>query len=190
MPKRVKVGIKGLTVYSQSRPHKAEKLNKELPEDYEARTWKERLHLDQDGNVVIPPMVFKNCISEAAKFLSLQIPGKGKATYTKHFDAGILITDPSPLGIKKEDVVGDWIFTPADGVKGSGKRVYKCYPVIPPGWQVTVEFLVLDDTITKDVFVKHLEQAGQLIGIGRFRPRNGGYYGRFIVESVDWQEMN
>ena len=32
-----------------------------------------------------------------------------------------------------------------------------------------------------------LREAGKFIGIGRFRPRNNGYYGRFDVESVDWK---
>lgn len=30
---------------------------------------------------------------------------------------------------------------------------------------------------------RYLEEAGRLIGIGRFRPSNGGYYGRFNVET-------
>lgn len=188
MTKMAKVKLKGLTPYSQSKPHRTEKLNKELHEDHEVRTWRERMHVDKDGLVFIPPMSFKNCMAEIAKYLSMQIPGKGKSTYTKHFEAGILVTDPCSLGIKAEEVAGDWVFVPSDGVKGGGKRVYRCFPIIPPGWTTVVDFLILDDIITKDVFLKHLEQAGQLIGIGRFRPRNGGYYGRFIVESFDWIE--
>jgi hypothetical protein len=51
-----------------------------------------------------------------------------------------------------------------------------------------VEFLVLDETITQDVFAEHLTEAGRFIGIGRFRPRSNGYYGRFTVEKLDWAE--
>ena len=47
-------------------------------------------------------------------------------------------------------------------------------------------FFVLDETITEDVFLNHLTQAGQFIGIGRFRPRNNGFYGRFAVDKVEW----
>ncbi|MBD2771155.1 hypothetical protein [Iningainema tapete] len=190
MPHVAIVQIKGLTPYSQSKPHQTEKLNKESPDDFEKRTWKEKLHYDEQGIIFIPPMAFKNCIAEAAKYLGKKIPGKRGATYTKHFEAGVLVTDPSLLGIHKDLIVGDWIFTPSDGVKGSGKRVHKCFPIIPPGWQAKVEFLILDDIITEGVFVEHLEQAGQLIGIGRFRPRNGGYYGRFVIEKFDWKQMS
>ncbi|CAJ2723571.1 Uncharacterised protein [Burkholderia pseudomallei] len=178
--------IKGVSPYSQSKHYNTEKLPKELAKDYETRTWRDRLHATDDGTVFIPPMSFKNCLSEAAKFLSLQIPGKGKATYTKHFEAGVLVTDALHLNIKKDDVPGEWLFVPADGIRGSGKRVEKCFPVIHQ-WSGDVTFHILDETITRDVFEHVLTQAGAFIGIGRFRPRNNGFYGRFKLESLNWQ---
>lgn len=178
--------IKGVSPYSQSKHYSTEKLPKELAKDYETRTWRDRLHATDDGTVFIPPMSFKNCLSEAAKFLSLQIPGKGKATYTKHFEAGVLVTDALHLDIKKDDVPGEWMFVPADGIRGSGKRVEKCFPVIHQ-WSGDVTFHILDETITRDVFEHVLTQAGAFIGIGRFRPRNNGFYGRFKLESLNWQ---
>ena len=162
------------------------KLDKEGSADYEKRTWRNRMHTDKSGKVFIPPMAFKNCLAEAAKFLSIQIPGKGKATYTKHFEAGVLVTDALPLGVSADDVDGEWLFVPADGRRGSGKRVDKCFPVIHD-WEGVIPFHILDETITEDVFREHLEEAGKFIGIGRFRPRNNGYYGRFEVESVTWE---
>lgn len=187
--------LTSLSPYSQSRFHNIPRGDKENPEDHEARTWRERLHKDEEGNVYIPPMALKNCITEAAQFLSVKIPNKGKATYTKHFEAGIMVLERMSLRspkdntvIKAEVVRGDWIFTPSDGKRGGGSRVMKCYPVID-NWSGTAEFLILDDTITEPVFKYHLEQAGSLIGVGRFRVRNRGYYGRFKVEQLDWQEM-
>jgi hypothetical protein len=135
--------------------------------------------------VYIPPMAFKNCIAEAAKYLSIQIPGKGKSTYTKHFEAGVLVMDPVYLGIKADEVKGELLFLNADGKRGGSKRVDKMYPYIPE-WQQDVTFYILDETITKDVFIEHLDQAGKFIGIGRFRPRNNGFYGRFEVLNVQW----
>lgn len=136
--------IKGVSPYSQSKHYSTEKLPKDLAKDYEARTWRDRLHAGEDGTVFIPPMSFKNCLSEAAKFLSIQIPGKGKSTYTKHFEAGVRVTDALTLGVKKDDVPGEWLFVPADGVRGSGKRVEKCFPVIHQ-WGGNVTFHILDD---------------------------------------------
>lgn len=181
--------LEGISPYSQSRFHNTDKLNKELPNDYEKRTWRNKMHFDEDGMIYIPPLAFKNCLSEAAKFLSMQIPGKGKSTYTKHFEAGVLVTDPVPLGIHKDEVEGTWLHVPADGVRGSGKRVEKCFPYVKPGWEAEVAFQIWDDVITRDVFELHLKQAGALIGIGTFRVRNNGTYGRFRLVSLDWQEV-
>ena len=177
--------LKSVSPYSQSKHYTTEKLAKELHKDYEARTWRDRLHTTLDGEVFIPPMSFKNCLSEAARFLSVQIPGKGKSTYTKHFEAGVLVTDALHLGVKATDVKGEWLFVPSDGKRGGGSRVDKCFPVIHE-WGGDVTFHILDETITEDVFLQHLQQAGAFIGVGRFRPRNNGFYGRFKVEAVKW----
>lgn len=177
--------LKSISPYSQSRHYDTPKLERELAKDYEARTWRDRLHTNPDGTVFIPPMAFKNAIAEAAKFMSIQIPGKGKATYTKHFEAGVLVTDPLPLNIHRDEVQGEWLFVPSDGKRGSGSRVDKCFPVIQE-WSGDVTFYILDDIITEKPFLDHLEAAGKFIGIGRFRPRNNGFYGRFSVEAVRW----
>lgn len=179
--------IESASQYSQSKPIDTPRGERETHKDHEERIWRERIHADAEGNVFIPPMAFKNALSEAAKFLSLQIPGKGKATYTKHFEAGVLAMEAVPLGIKRDEVPGEWLFVPSEGVRGGGKRVWKCFPLINQ-WKGTVRFMILDDTITDAVFEKHLKEAGNFIGIGRFRPRNNGYYGRFRVVSTKWSD--
>lgn len=177
--------LESVSAYSQSRYHNIPKLDKESAEDYEERTWRERLNTLDDGTVYVPPMAFKNALSEAAKYLSMRIPGKGKSTYTKHFESGILVLEPTPLGIKKDQVIGERRFVPSDGKRGGGSRVEKCFPIVPQ-WKASVTFHILDDTITPTVFEHHLREAGNLIGIGRFRPRNNGFYGRFRVLGAKW----
>lgn len=178
--------LKSVSPYSQSRHYTTDKLEKENMRDYEARTWRDHVHVNHEGKVFIAPMAFKNCLSEAAKFLGIQIPGKGKQNYTKHFEAGILVTDGLALPITKDKVEGEWLFLPSDGKRGGGKRVDKCYPIIRE-WSGTVTFYVLDETITEEVFERHLREAGNFIGLGRFRPRNNGYYGRFTVVKIEWR---
>ena len=175
--------LKGSSPYSQSKYYNVEKLEKESASAFEERTWRERLHVNANGNVFIPPMSIKICLSEAAKYLGITIPGKGKNNYPKHFEAGVMVTDAIVLGIKKEDVAGEWLFVPSDGKRGGGKRVNKCFPIIHV-WEGDVQIYVIDETVTKEVLLLHLEQAGKFIGLGRFRPRNNGWYGRFTVESL------
>lgn len=179
--------IRSLTPYSQSRMHDTPKLDKENHDDYEKRTWREKSHYDAETReIFIPPMAFKQCLDETAKYLSLQIPGKGKATYTKHFLSGLLVMDKLGLGITVDKVDGEWINANSDGVRGSGKRVKRCFPVVQK-WEGDVDFYLLDDTITKEVFEDVLRQSGQFKGIGRFRPANGGFYGRYETVSTKWR---
>ena len=86
--------LKSQTSYSQSGPMVSDKLPKETPDAYEERCWPERAHVNQDGEVFIPPMAFKFGLDKAAKMLGKQIPGKGKATYTKFFEQGVLCIEP------------------------------------------------------------------------------------------------
>lgn len=183
--KKVIAELQSVSPYSQSKHYDVPKLDKERPDDYEKRTWRNRCHSDENGQIFIPPMAFKNCLSEAAKYLQIQIPGKGKSTFTKHFEAGILIMDPMPVGINIDDVKGETFFVPADGKRGGSKRVMRTFPVIPK-WKINLTAYILDETITEEVFKYHLEQAGKFIGVGRFRPRNNGFYGRFEVLSIQW----
>ncbi len=184
--------LKSVSPYSQSRPHAIPREGEETSDAHEKRTWPARIHAIESGEVFIPPMAFKNCLSEAAQFRSRKIPGKGNSTYTKHFVAGLLVTDPvfitdhdgSP--IMKSDVEGEELFVPSDGKRGGGKRVWKTYPKFPE-WTGDVVVHVLDDLVTEDIFTTYFQEGGKFIGVGRFRPINNGYYGRFSVEKVVWE---
>lgn len=189
--KQATVYLKSTSPYSQSRyisqlafPKKPQ----ELSEDYEERTWRERCNADANGNIYIPAMAFSNNIKQAAKYLSISIPGKGQAKYTKHFESGVLVTEHLTLPVKKDEVDGEWLFVPSDGIRGSGKRVLKCFPLIRE-WEGEVTYHIYDDIITDDVFARVITAAGQLIGVGRFRPANLGTYGRFSVEDMDFQDI-
>jgi hypothetical protein len=177
--------LKSVSPYGQSKYIQEKKSKNETHADMEERTWRQRMHVTETGEVFIPPMAFKNCLSEAAKYKSVQIPGKGKSTYTKHIEAGVMVLDPLVLPIKAAEVSGLWLHVPSDGRRGGTKRVEKCFPMIPK-WEGTVTFMICDELVNEEVFTDHLKDAGMFIGIGFFRPRNNGYWGRFEVESVKW----
>jgi hypothetical protein len=182
--------LKSVSPYSQSRAHEEPKLNKETADAHEQRTWRQKIHADEEGNVFIPSMSFKQAIDKTAKMLGMQIPGRGKSTYTKHFLGGCMLQSDVPIRdgkspIKKGDVPPIRIHCNADGVRGSGKRVWRTFPHFPV-WAGTATFLILDDAITPEIFERHLVEAGKYVGIGRFRPENGGTNGRFEVTSFKW----
>jgi hypothetical protein len=86
-------------------------------------------------------------------------------------------------------------FHPADGFQDvsrprrsgdrSGKRVWRNFPRFD-NWKADVNFYILADEITEDVFDEALRQSGAFVGIGRFRPEKGGFYGRFEVADIKW----
>lgn len=182
------VTLESASPYSQGRAYEVDKLDKEGGDAYDLRTWRERCHVNADGHVIIPGTQIKQALSAAAKYLAMQIPGKGKATYTKHFEAGVMVLGEIVLAVKKHDVPCEKLYVPSDGRRGGTTRVFRRFPRID-AWKGSIDILVADPTITEDVLRKHLDAAGLFIGLGRFRPRNNGYYGRFNVRGIKWQEQ-
>lgn len=177
--------ITGVSEMSQSKAIASPRNTGESHDAYEQRTWRERMHVNQKGEVYIPPSAIKNMLADVAKYLSESVPGKGKATFTKHFESGILCVEPIELGIKSADVEGQRLFVPSDGRRGGGKRVWKTFPLIKQGWSGTGQLIILDPILIDkpEKIEEYMRHAGQFIGLGRFRPRNNGFYGRFSVDS-------
>lgn len=181
--------LRSTSPYSQGKHFVPDALPNESKDETEKRMWRERMHYDikRENEVFIPPMQFSLALKTAAKYLSIQIPGKGKSTYTKNFESGVMVNNPLYLGVKKEDVHPESVYVPSDGKVGGTTRVTKYFPIIEE-WEGDVTFYILDNIITKEVFLEVLATAGNLIGVGRFRPKNRGYYGRFEVVDLKWSE--
>jgi hypothetical protein len=190
MPKIVTVTLKSTAPYSQSRKHDTPKLNdgKETHDAHEKRTWREKCTVGDNDEMAIPAMALKQALDAVAKRLGDQIPGKGKSTYTKHFMGGVICESDVSIGWKKADVPGITLPCNSDGKRGSGKRVNRTFPQVPK-WEGTATFAILDDTITRQVFERHLKEAGRFIGIGRFRPENGGLNGRFEPIKFSYEDV-
>ena len=186
--KRVFCELESLSSVAFCKPSQEKKNQNESMEDFERRVWVERCHVNGNNELEIPGIMFKKSLESASKFLNMKIKGEGNSTYTKNFKAGIAITSPVALGVKKENIKGDWQYVPSDGKVGGSSRVYKCFPQVDK-WNGALEVVILDDKITEDVFKKTLDAAGMFIGVGRFRPINGGDKGRFKVTSVKFENI-
>lgn len=183
----VQVHLESTAPYSQSRMHDAPLLNKETRDAYEKRTWREKTTTDKDGIICIPAMALKQALDKIAQNIGMQIPGKGKSTYTKHFKQSVVCQKDVPIGIHKDDVLPITINANSDGVRGSGKRVKRTFPQVSE-WKGVAHFAIFNDAVTKEIFEQHLKEAGWYIGIGRFRPENGGLNGRFMPTKFVWSE--
>lgn len=65
------------------------------------------------------------------------------------------------------------------GVSVNRAKVMRARPVFP-GWSLTFSVQYDPDTIDGDAIETALEKAGQLLGMGDYRPR----FGRFVVKEV------
>ncbi len=170
------------------------KEDNETHEQYEHRTWRQKVHVDdQTGQVFIPPFALKNAFESAGKWLSMPIKGEGKKTFTKRFTSGTLVIDRIMLThnnkpITMDDVAPQVLFVPSDGKRGSARRVERIFPTVT-SWAGEARIWVLDPKISDDVLLKHMECIGSFVGFGSMRVENGGVNGRFVIEDFDMQEV-
>ena len=75
--------LSGIGNYTQGRRYTRDEIpassDTESFDDYEKRTWRERMHHNENGTLFIPPIAFKDCILTAALKLRHTVPGKGKS---------------------------------------------------------------------------------------------------------------
>jgi hypothetical protein len=160
---------------------------------YESRFWRFRAHRDMSGMTYIPGTQIANAIKAAGKRMRKTIPGKKNSEYGKCFESGIMVVDHIPLGVHVDQMKSERLFVPADATKGGGKRVWRTFPLFPE-WSGVVNVHIFDEDLEKpdgrDAFTKAVKNAGLTVGLGRFRPANGGFYGRFNVNEIGWAESD
>lgn len=107
-------------------------------------------------------------------------------------EPGVIIIDPLVLPVKVEDVAFERLFLNSDGKPAKfskSGRVWRRYPIIPT-WKGTITLHVLDPKIGNGHLEAALVEAGNFVGIGRWRVEKRGMYGRFSVEKVEWQDLS
>ncbi|WP_424138624.1 hypothetical protein [Roseomonas chloroacetimidivorans] len=182
--------IQGISPYSPSR-YVDPSLKKagEKHDEFDQRIWREKAHTDAQGRIVIPFMSFKKALDGAARLTPRKIKGRGQQTYGAQFKSGVLLTEPLTLPVLASEVRGETFMCSSTGdSRGVGGRVPRTFPMIDE-WGGTLTFYIVNPTIDRETFATYLREAGQFIGIGRFRPENGGVNGRFKVDATEWAEV-
>jgi hypothetical protein len=179
--------LQSITALSQGRNHGTPKLPQELEQAYEERTVLAKLHTATD-QIYIPPIAFKLCLEKTASYLGEKIPGHGSSTYTKHYRQGVMCPDPIMLGLTVDKVRIDKVFIPTQPGKPNSGRAWKWFPLIDQ-WQAELRIIALDDIFTQSVIERHLKIAGQMTGIGVWRPERGGMQGKFHVVNFQEREL-
>ena len=188
MPSEATYTIQSISPYSSSAYFEPDQQEGESSEQYEKRNALRRCHYDSDGYIYIPGMAFKYALTSAAKYQRIKKENSGQETMTKHLEAGLLVTSNIDLGIKADDLEFEWFFVPSDGKRGGAKRIKKCFPSVK-SWHGQLNVGVLDDNVTEEILTECVKRVGMFIGVGRFRPEKGGFYGRFQINDVKWSKV-
>jgi hypothetical protein len=178
--------------YSQSAKHDEAFLDRESHEDHDIRTWRRKCTVNKEGQVCIPAMAFKQCIDTVSWKLGEKVAGRRGATYKSFFASGFFCDEDVPISNGKvltpKDAAMVAINAHAGGDRRGGSRVVRRFPSFDK-WTAIAKFTIVDDVITPEIFERHLKAAGIIVGIGRFRPENGGTNGRFRVTKITWTEI-
>jgi hypothetical protein len=165
--------------------------------EFDERTWQQKLWLDDQKLLVLNPFCVTNSLVEAASWLAEKL--SGSKTFTKRFLSGI--TPGRAPGVFVRNGKGEWrraaiadvtpvtINVPADGKRGSKKRVDRVFPTLH-NWAAEGDCYVWDGLITEEIFTRHFETVGRFIGWGSMRRGGGGVNGSFTVESLDFEAIS
>lgn len=187
-PRAFEIEIQGISDLMYGKPIASKKQSNETHEQFEERTWQEKVHM-RNGHCFIPAFAVKNGLESAARWLSMSIPGEGKKTFTRRFASGSFVIDNVSLQqsngqpVLLEQVTPISLFVPSTGKRGDSKRVFRTFPTVRE-WQGVMKVYLLDGKISPEVLAAHCEAFGKFIGLGSMRVENGGINGRFQVLDV------
>jgi hypothetical protein len=141
--------------------------------------WEIGLYFDPTEGPIMPTANLRGVIVEGAKFSKLGASVK-RGTIVEQESARIDYKGPRSL----DEMWKAGSFRDVRAVVVGGARVMRCRPRFCPPWSVEFSLLFDPEVITREQLVSAAEAGGRLVGLGDFRPANGGPFGRFTVEAA------
>lgn len=141
--------------------------------------WEIGFYYDPEMGPYLPTANLRGVLVEGAKFSKLGASVK-RATIVESDRAELSYEGPRSMA----DMWAKGTFRDVRAVVVGGARVMRCRPVFRPPWSVKFSLLFDPEVITREQLVTAAEAGGRLVGLGDFRPANGGPFGRFSVESA------
>ena len=74
----VQVEVIGITPLSFGKHHEEPHLSNEKDSAYEVRTYREKLHVNEAGEIYVPDMMFKKSLDAACRHKGEKIPGRAQ----------------------------------------------------------------------------------------------------------------
>lgn len=185
--KSYRIKIKGVTPYMQHRmdDQKLEQWEKlrgpihERPEVSHEDAVRAEYHCyrNSDGKCFIPADQIRGSLISAGSYVKAKVGGRSKSM--KVLVAAMFIVEPEHITIPDYDAI--------DKRSAVNKNVKARVIVIRPkwtNWEAEFTLNVYEDSINQDQISQLFEYAGNLVGIGSFRPTNNGLFGRFAMTEI------
>lgn len=185
--KTFEVTVEGITPYMQHRMddqkleqwEKNRKLIIDRPEVAQEDAVRAEYHCyrNSEGKCFIPSEHFRGAMIMAGAMVKSKVGNSRKSM--KNVVAGMFFVTPDEITLPDYDQI--------DKRSAVNRNIKARVVTIRPKWStwtVNFQLLVDNDTITKETIVEILENAGNSIGIGSFRPTNNGMFGRFKVIDI------
>ena len=142
------------------------------------------VYRDADGFICLPGRYLVGSLTDprngSAKYL--QDPRSPRKSALDLFRAGVVaLTELAPIYPAESELPArDWDFLDRQRVMVQRQGVTRARPAFHPGWACDLDLMVLSpEYISKSMLHEALTRAGQLVGVGDFRPT----YGRFRIDS-------
>jgi hypothetical protein len=185
--KDYKVKIKGITPYMQHRMDdlKLEQWEKqrgpihERPEVNREDAVRAEYHCfrNMDGKCYIPSDHLRGALIGAGSYVKAKVGGRSKSM--KVLVAAMFVISPDQILLPDYDAI-DKRSAVNRNIKG---RVISIRPKWT-NWEAELNLNVYESTITNETITQLFEYAGNLVGIGSFRPTNNGLFGRFELTEL------
>jgi len=144
-----------------------------------ARTeWELGMYFDTEIGPHVPTANLRGVIVEGAKFAKMGATVK-RATIVEDDRARLDYEGPREL----EAMWKSGAYRDIRSVVVGTARVMRCRPIFRK-WSLTFSLLFDAESIERSVLIAAAEAGGRLIGLGDFRPANGGPFGRFSVTAT------
>ena len=144
------------------------------------------VYRDGDGYICLPGRYLVGSLTDprngSAKYL--QDPRSPRKSALDLFRAGVVaLTELAPLYPAESNVPArDWDFLDRQRVMVQRQGVTRARPAFHPGWRAELDLMILSpEYISITMLHEALTRAGQLVGVGDFRPT----YGRFRIDKFE-----
>ncbi len=188
----IEVTLKGVTPLLHNRDdimfghEDLKKTKQESYEEHEIRIWKDKAHVNKDGQLIFPDTWIRKMLisSQGLTANPIKPPNASRKTMTMkpYFVSGILVDSTIICNKKGKPVVLKDLEPMYKMVSPQGKGKVLCIrPMIPAEWQVTVSITLTVEMVRDEHILESLAWAGTFNGAGDWRPQKGGNYGIFDV---------